>query len=280
MRKYKYKFGNGLAHSESKDIKMMEDMATKGYTLEKVSKWGYYKFRAAIVEECAYAIDFSDIEAKDEGFRQYIEIFSAGGWKYVTSLENLHYFKAPTGTKPIYTDGVSMAEKYEKMREMSMWWVIVTGIFAAVCAALYVIFSLFFLLVLMGAGIGLCWTMFDGVRLNKRRAEQLRDGVSTANVSEACDESDACQDENTAERYDELSKSCGRAFLLSLLLVAGLTVLSWTQFFGLIAIGSDLSSVVGGIVGALWGISIVFALYKAYGFIANMRKAARMRKTG
>jgi len=186
MKKYRYKYGNGLAHCESKDIQMLEDMAAQGYTLEKVSKWGYYKFRADKTDRCTYAIDFSDIEAKDEGFQQYIEIFNGSDWEYVTSIDNVHYFKAPIGTKPIYTDSTSMAEKYVKMQKMCMWWVVVLGIFVVAYAASYFIFPQFFLLPLLGAGVGLCWAMYSGALLNKRRAAQLREG--TCNISDTCEE--------------------------------------------------------------------------------------------
>ena len=272
MKKYKYKLGNGLAHCESKDIQMLEDMAAQGYALEKVSKFGYYKFRADKSDGCTYAVDFSDIEAKDEGFEQYVEIFNASGWKYVTSIDNIHYFKAPIGTKPIYSDSTSLAEKYVKMQKICMWWVVVSGIFVAACVASYFIFSQFFLLPLLGAGVGLCWTMYDGMLLNKRRVAQLRDGISTSSMS------DACKEISSAEKYDELSKSCGQAFLWSVLVVAGTTVLNWMGFLGLIPVGDGLNTVIGSIIGFIWGSSIIYAIYKASGFFANRRKAARLRK--
>ena len=269
MMKHKYKFGNGLAHLEGRDVKMLEDMAAQGYAFVKVSKWGFYKFQTSQPEECAYAIDFSDISAKDEGFQQYIEIFTIGGWEYITSLENIHYFKAPVGTTPIYTDGSSMADKYDVMRKMCIWWVVGSGTFAVICAALYIIFSSWLLWPLGGAAIGLCITMYQGMLLNKRRAAQLREGMV---VNEAC----GYDEVKTANDYEELSKRCGKSFVLSIVLTAGMTGL----FFILWIIGirpySGLESLLIGIVSIVWLLSIIHAISKAYGFFTNKRKAAKL----
>ena len=44
MSKYKYRFGNGLAFSEGKDLKMMEDMTQKGFTPIGASAFGFYNY--------------------------------------------------------------------------------------------------------------------------------------------------------------------------------------------------------------------------------------------
>lgn len=68
-------------------------------------------------EDLVYTIDYHLLE---EGERQeYVEMFELGGWEYVCSQYNMHIFKAPAGTKPIYSDNETKKEKYIRM---SMWW--------------------------------------------------------------------------------------------------------------------------------------------------------------
>jgi len=270
MKKYRYKFGNGLAHYENKDIKMLEDMAAQGYALEKVSKLGYYKFCASKPDDCTYAIDFSDICKKDDGFLQYVDIFSASNWGYVTSIDNVHYFKAPKSTKPIYTDSTSMAEKYVQMQDMCKWWVVVSFIFIAIYAASYFAFPQFFFLPILGAGVGLCWAMYDGFLLNKRRVAQLREDQISSNLQSSCDKA------HSADNYIELSRSCGRAFLWSIFLVAVMTVINWAGIVGLIPMTDRLYVMTGNIVGLLWGTGITYAMYKAFGFFSYRQKAKRL----
>jgi len=278
MWKYKYRIGEGLAFSDRKEASVFEKMAARGYALEKVSAWGYNRFKRSQPEECAYSIDFANITADDEGFQEYVEIFAMGGWEYVTRLCDVHYFKAPKGTKTIYTDGSSMAEKYKQMQKSCMWAVVKTGIFAAACIGLWYILLTFtqlpprllshVFITLAGASIGVGAAMFYGLLLNTRRVAKLRKGVG---VDDTCDEADS------VEKYEKLSKSCRNAFLLSLLVAVGLPVFGFSMFganaFGIPFVGS------GGAESFIWGLSIVCVLHNAFEFIKNKRKVAELRKS-
>ena len=180
MRNFKLKFGNGLALDAHKDVKLFEKMAKKGYALISVNSWGFYKFRASEPEECAYSIDFSDIEDKDEGFRHYAEIFAAGGWEYVMSHCSIHYFKAPKGTPPIYSDGESKAEKYENMKKTCIQGFISFGIAAIVLfviGELVLTRSLSIIFSSVGGGLGgIAIVMLWGIVKNRKVAARLRDG--------------------------------------------------------------------------------------------------------
>ena len=254
MKKYKYKFGSGLAWYENKDVRMLEKMAAKGYTLEKINKLGFYRFRAATPEECTYSVDFSDIVVKNEGFQQYVEIFNAGGWEYVASMVNVHFFKAPKGTKPIYTDGISMAEKYETMQKMSMWWVVASGIFVAICAALYAILSLSFFRALIAIGVCLFVVAFQSMLLNRLRAIRFRKSGCTA---------------------IELMEKSG-VLGLNILLIVGIATLLALSYFRIIP---HLGVFRIGLISGILGLSISNVWNSINGFIDNKREAKQLKKS-
>jgi len=171
-----YEIGNGLAFSEDKDMRMCEEMAANGYMLEAVS-WGFYKFERSMPAELSYSVDLSQIKKDTEDFDEYLAIFEKAGWSYVCSVSTLHWFRAPKGTTPIYTESNSLALKYERMKKLSLWCVI-SGIMVAVMFfGLSRLFpypvSLMFLLA-MGLGLGLALAMSVGVALNHRLIVRLK----------------------------------------------------------------------------------------------------------
>jgi len=270
MKKYRYKFGNGLAHLESKDIRMLEDMAAEGYAFIKVNTLGFYKFERAEPEVCSYSVDFTDINPKCEAFPQYKEMFEASGWEYRCSADTIHYFKAPKGTIPIYTDPASMAEKYERMRKFCVKIVVVCAIIAAIFVGLFAlawrhnmptVFPLI-LLTMAGAFIGTSFAMFQGMLINKGRVEKLHAGVDI--VAE-----DSTQ--FTAEAYEKKSKSSWRRFWLYLFIavLTALEVFVFQTFPGLV-----LRIIISGIMGGV-GMQVPMMLYSA---ITNKRRAAEAGK--
>ena len=179
MSRYKYKFGNGLAFDEDKDILMLEEMSAEGYTLVGINCSGYYKFEKAQPEDCIYSVDYTDLKPKGEEFNQYKEIFESSGWKYVCSYDTFHYFKAPKGTTSIYTDNATLILKHETMRRFSIHTVLgcilaAVVFFAVAVISPYKILSLLLLtLGVMAAGIAIVMT--GGVSLNSWRISQLRE---------------------------------------------------------------------------------------------------------
>ena len=120
MSKYIYRFGNGLAFSENKDLKMMEDMAKKGYAPVGANAFGFYKFAPATPEDIDYSMDIFCAKPDSGEFEEYSEIFKSGGWEHVFSLDNIHFFKAEKGTTPIYTDRSNESLKYQNMKTISL----------------------------------------------------------------------------------------------------------------------------------------------------------------
>jgi hypothetical protein len=184
--RFLYKISNGLAFSEGKDIKICEDMAEQGYVLVSIGRWGFYKLERAESQKLSYAIDYSDISPRCEGFGEYIELFESGGWEYVFSHDVIHWFKSPKGTTPIYTDNTNLAHKYEKMRRISVWSVVWYSLAAAVffLAAIFLVtpaFPVWFglLMILGGAGFGIALAMSFGIILNHRRVVRLRKNSSS-----------------------------------------------------------------------------------------------------
>ena len=172
-----YKLGNGLAFSENKDMKLCEEMAAEGYVLTTVNNLGFYKFERAEPEDCVYSVDYTDLTPCAEGFGEYIELFETGGWKHVFSCDGTHWFKAPRGTTPIYTDSASLSEKHAKMRRFSLHVVLGAAPVAAVCfiAAWFVppLWISNVLLVSGAAVAGLGAAMLWAVVLNHRRVLRL-----------------------------------------------------------------------------------------------------------
>ncbi|HET7579627.1 MAG TPA: DUF2812 domain-containing protein [Bacillales bacterium] len=108
MRQTKYVPSGGTAYTESKDMKKLGEYAKKGWILESFVPFGY-KLRKGESKNIEYSLDYRKIADDD-----YFAYFEAAGWTHVCSMGNqIHVFKAPAGTKPIYSDKITQIEKYE-----------------------------------------------------------------------------------------------------------------------------------------------------------------------
>ncbi|MCL2580448.1 MAG: DUF2812 domain-containing protein [Oscillospiraceae bacterium] len=171
--------GHGLGFSEAKDMEMCEAMAANGYALVKVNSLGYYKFERAHPAAMTYSADYSDLKRKSEGFSEYIDIFQSGGWEYVYSQDTIHWFRAPKGTTPIYTDSASIIQKHKKMRKIMVLGTLICALWVVAFAGLiYFLDDLPFgltttLFAAAGGGAGAGLTMFAGIFLNHRRVIRL-----------------------------------------------------------------------------------------------------------
>ena len=178
--KYLRKLGYGLAFAERKDMEMCEDMAAMGYVLCSVSSLGFYKFERAQPEELSYSVDYVQIKKNSEEFNRYIEIFESGGWTYVCGCDKMHWFRAPRGTTPIYTDNADLAQKYVKMRNLSVWCTVGGGLMAAAAFALTSLLGPFpswadlLIRIAGGASGGVALAMSVGALLNHLRVLRLR----------------------------------------------------------------------------------------------------------
>ena len=170
----------GLVFYEKRDMEMCEQMAAAGYSLVGSNRTFSFKFERSEPEDCCYSVDYTDIKPNSQEFSGYVEIMESGGWKYVFSAEDFHFFKAPKGTTPIYTEDAGLAQKYEKMRR-SLLWAAATGVFVAIAffALMIIIPGLTFpvyMLFLIPIGMGVNLAAINGVSAlqNHRRILRLR----------------------------------------------------------------------------------------------------------
>ena len=110
-RNIKYVPSGGLVLSEGKDMKKLSKLAKEGWILESFEKLSY-ELRKSEPEDVIYYVDYNKDKADIDS---YLEIFENSEWKYVCSFEAYHFFKAKTGTQPIYTDRNSLSLKYENL---------------------------------------------------------------------------------------------------------------------------------------------------------------------
>lgn len=111
MKKVKYIPNNGLAFYEEKEMKKLAEYAKEGWILEKFAGLTY-KLRKGESQDIEYSLDYQ--KNADE---EYFALFEAAGWSHVCSSDEIHIFKAPRGTKPIYTDRPTIIEKYEREKK-------------------------------------------------------------------------------------------------------------------------------------------------------------------
>ncbi|WBW97840.1 DUF2812 domain-containing protein [Oceanirhabdus sp. W0125-5] len=105
----KFKFSMGLGFAEEKEMKMLSNMAAKGWIFYKFKGLGY-KFKKGESQDLVYNLDSMKISGEDKS--EYLEVFKAAGWDYVCSVgDSIHFFSAKTGTLPIYSDKHTKQER-------------------------------------------------------------------------------------------------------------------------------------------------------------------------
>lgn len=170
--------GTGLAFSENKDVRMMEDMAKRGYRPVGLTILGLYKFEKAQPEEVSYSADYSTVISCSDEFEDYVAIFESAGWEHVLSVGTCHWFKAPVGTVPIYTDKHNEAEKYKNLRRhMGLALVKV-----AICGLLFLLLSMvisnpFFkktFIVLLAGCVGLAIPFLTGAIISWYKVQKIK----------------------------------------------------------------------------------------------------------
>ena len=112
MKQTKYINSGGLAFFENQDMRKLDEYAKEGWILESFTPFGY-KLIKVKPENIKYSLDYQKKVDAD-----YFSYFEAAGWTHVCSGGNqIHIFSAPEGTHPIYTEKVTMFEKYETARK-------------------------------------------------------------------------------------------------------------------------------------------------------------------
>lgn len=112
MRKRKYMMSGGLAFLEESDMERLRKKSLQGWHLKKFSFLGYRLERGESAD-VIYTIDYHLLDKEDQA--EYFDMFEMAGWEHVCTEHNMHVFKAPKGTKPIYTDSDTTKEKYNRL---------------------------------------------------------------------------------------------------------------------------------------------------------------------
>lgn len=107
-KKYKYLINGGYAFDEEKITKKLSNLSKEGWILESVGPLRY-KLVKGECNDYIYSMDYNESK---EDLDEYFDIFKSGGWEHVDSVEGFHFFRANSGTTPIYTDKESNKNKY------------------------------------------------------------------------------------------------------------------------------------------------------------------------
>lgn len=107
----KYVMCGGLAFTEEKDMKKLSKLAKEGWILDSF-KYLSYRLVKSKPEDIMYCVDYN---CDKNDLSSYFEMFDESKWKYVCSYDGFHFFKAPVGTQPIYSDNDTLSLKYKNI---------------------------------------------------------------------------------------------------------------------------------------------------------------------
>jgi Protein of unknown function (DUF2812) len=110
MRQTKYITSGGLAFSEDKDMEKLRRFSLKGWHVSDFKFMGY-TLEKGESSDYIYSVDYCLLKEDEE--EEYFYFFSSSGWSHITSKGGIHLFRADPGTKPIYSDRDTSAEKYD-----------------------------------------------------------------------------------------------------------------------------------------------------------------------
>jgi hypothetical protein len=109
---------------EGKDTPLYEQQAREGYMLVNYNGVRY-EFAPCEPEDVEFYVELTDFYKYDfpgSPFDLLREVYSSGGWEYVTSYDLAHIFKAPRGTPPVYVgaEREHEAERYDNLAYKDM----------------------------------------------------------------------------------------------------------------------------------------------------------------
>ncbi|WP_077602365.1 DUF2812 domain-containing protein [Oceanobacillus sojae] len=110
MKQTKYMMSSGTAFSEEKDMKKLRRLSLKGWHVSGFKFMGYILEKGES-SDYIYNLDYRSLEEDEE--EEYFDLFSSSGWSHVATEAGIHLFRAEPGTKPIYSDRDTTAEKYK-----------------------------------------------------------------------------------------------------------------------------------------------------------------------
>ena len=146
MKNKCFKFSMGLAFFEDKEMKMLSNMAKRGWIFKSFSNLGYH-FEKGEPQDLIYCCDWCHVKPSEN--EQYMNLFKDAGWNHVYSVANtMHFFCAKPETTPIYSDKSSLKEKYIKLKSASISGLKVFGITAALSAITLFLFAKSFIFII------------------------------------------------------------------------------------------------------------------------------------
>lgn len=128
MRQTKYVMSGGLAFAEDKDMEKLRSYSLNGWHVSGFKFMGYTLEKGANLDYI-YSVDYRSLAEGEE--EEYFDFFLSAGWTHIASAENIYLFRAHPGTKPIYSDLDTMAEKHESsiasMKTFAIPFVLITA---------------------------------------------------------------------------------------------------------------------------------------------------------
>ena len=123
-KNYKYIGNMGLAFDEDRVLKKMSSLAKEGWILKEMTVFKY-KLERGEAKELIYSMDYRELKGNTE---EYFELFNSSGWRHMCSYGPYHFFSAPNGTVPIYTDRENYLGKYKASRSIYLRMLIISTI--------------------------------------------------------------------------------------------------------------------------------------------------------
>jgi len=134
----RYIISGGLAFAEKNDMEKLSKLTEEGWILDSFAFLGY-KLSKRNSEKLIYNIDYNDLPHTEQ--EEYFEIFKAGQWTHVCSQGWIHVFSAIPGTQPIYSDPLTMREKYKRAMTSCRILTLVFSLLASASAVLQLLFD-------------------------------------------------------------------------------------------------------------------------------------------
>ena len=130
IAKYKYITNLGLAFDEERTLRKLNSLAKEGWILDKLTLWRGYRLRKGEPQELVYSMDYKKLDERSQ--KEYFEMFEMSGWKHICSYQFIHFFAAPHGNIPIYTEMDSHQHKYREQRIYCLRLTLIGIIFLAI----------------------------------------------------------------------------------------------------------------------------------------------------
>lgn len=112
--KQKYLYSLGVSFYAEKEMMRLAQQARKGWQFVKMNQLGFLVFKKAPVQEKQFAVDFYTGNQSQAEIDEYLEMYEASGWTYVSNYQKRYfYFMADPDTPTIFSDKVSYAERLE-----------------------------------------------------------------------------------------------------------------------------------------------------------------------